>query len=860
MSESKSASNLSFFEIRVPKYSEVSPEAMAACFQALPQIKNSIFDSLLGKEEALTFELVTWNQRIYFMAAVPASITSYFTSQLTAQYPQALISPVGDYLPFFFPENSDQKTQMQVSTFGKIIMANPFYLPLKTYKDFTDIDPLSTILGTLAKADPDDKILVQFVVTAAPKSWQKQGYSVANKLIPTSDPEKVIPHPQKSLIEQKIAQIGFNVDIRALVVSSDKHHAEAVLANLAGSFASVSHGDSNHLKLKIPLLSKRSLFAEIIERKPSFSLSPHVLTAAELATLYHLPNQDLVSIKNIAWGGTLKGEPPENLPIAAGLSDKEKQEINFLARTEFKNQDTVFGIKRVDRRKHIYIIGKTGTGKSTLIANMAINDMRNGEGVAIIDPHGDLCEIVLDYIPKHRLNDVVYLDPNRVDSPFRMNPLEVTQPEQAELVASGIVAIFHKLFSYSWGPRLEYILRNTILTLTAMPNSTLLDVPTILTNTSFRNRVTEKLKDQTLKKFWTDEFNQLDNRGRTEAISPILNKVGQFITSPKIRAILERPHSSVSLEDVMDTGKILLLNLSQGRIGEDNAALLGAMFITKMQLAAMNRVNVPEEQRRDFYLYVDEFQNFATSSFVKILSEARKYRLNLTVANQYTAQVQEDVQKAIFGNIGTLISFLVGSSDARLLNLEFGNIYEESDLVHLNNYEIITKLSIDNHTCSPFAAKTLPLPRSKNSNREKAIRLSLERYGKPNKQKNQPDKIPSEPSREKLQEKIPEDHLERRKQAEAAVHKLTQQGIARYPSNIAKHKSNPQSKKEAGVNASKAEKFKHNNKIGYENKKEANRSQKIGTESQIHDTQINSKNEPHNKVSRRPIYVVEEEK
>jgi len=845
MGNSTFDSKLRFFEIRVPKYSETSPEAMAACFQALPQIHNSLFDKLAGKEEALAFEIVAFNQRIYFMAGVPANFETYFTSQLTAQYPQALISPVGDYLPFFFPQETNVKDKMKTSSFGKMTMAKPFYLPLKIYKDFTDIDPLSTILGTLAKADPEDKILIQFVVTAAPGSWQQEGYRIANKPIPTSDPEKVIPHPQKSLIEQKIAQVGLNTEVRILVVSTNTYRSQAMLTNLAGSFASISHGDGNSLKLSVPLLTKRQLFEEIILRKPSFSLKPHVLTAAELATLYHLPNQALTSIKNIAWGGTLKGEPPENLPIALNATEEEKREINFVARTEFKNRDTVFGIKRVDRRKHIYIIGKTGTGKSTLIANMAINDMRNDEGLAIIDPHGDLCEIVLDYIPKHRLNDVVYLDPNRTDTPFRMNPLEVTEPEQAELVASGIVAIFHKLFAYSWGPRLEYILRNTILTLTAMPNATLLDVPTLLTNTSYRNRIIEKLEDQTLKKFWTDEFNQLDNRSRTDAISPILNKVGQFITSPKIRTILERPHSSVNLEDVMNNGKILLLNLSQGRIGEDNAALLGAMFITKIQLAAMNRVNVPEEKRRDFYLYVDEFQNFATSSFVKILSEARKYRLNLAVANQYTAQVAEDVQKAIFGNVGTIISFLVGSTDARLLNLEFGNLYEETDLVHLDNYEIITKISIDNHTSNPFAARTLPLPRAKNQNREKAIRLSMERYGKPDKKKSEESAQKEDEKGESQPAEIPpqNEHTQRRQDAEEALSKLVKHGIAHH--DAAHHRKQTSSA--------------HTQKGSINKKNNDNRGQKNHLSPAHHSNQKTTEKRQKPTVP-RPIYVVEEEK
>jgi len=726
---------LTFFEIRVPKNSETSPEAMAACFQALPKIHSTLWDRLFAKQQALCLEIVTWNQRIYFMVVVPTQMASYFTSQLIAQYPQALISPVGDYMPYFFTDQP-LKDKMENSAFGQMGLTQPGYLPLKTYKDFHDIDPLSTILGTVAKANPADKILIQLLINAPPKNWQSAGAKIAQTPIPTGEVDRVMPHPQKALIEQKIAQVGFKVGIKVLIAGQSKNQADLTLSHLAGSFASLTHGDGNSLDLVFPKFwQKTGFFKSILERNPAFTPRSNILTATELATLYHLPNQQLASIKNIAWGGILKGEPPENLPVAALLSEEEKKETNFFARTEFKNQKTVFGIKKIDRRKHIYIIGKTGVGKSTMIANMAINDMRHGEGLAVVDPHGDLIDILLDYIPKSRLNDLVYIDPTRTEAPFRMNPLEVKEPEQADLVASGIVAIFHKLFGHSWGPRMEYILRNTILTLTQVSNTTLLDVLKILTDDSYRKKIVDKIEDKALKNFWLNEYAKYPDRFRAEAIAPIQNKVGQFVTSPKIRTILERPHSSIDLDDIMNTGKILLINLSQGRIGEDNAALLGAMFITKIQLAAMNRVSMPEEKRKDFYLYVDEFQNFATSAFIKILSEARKYRLNLAVANQYTGQVEDDVQKAIFGNVGTLISFLVGSADARLLNLEFGNIYDEADLVGLDNFEIISKISIDNKTSTPFPANTLPLPLSSNKNREKAIKLSLERYGKPDKKK-----------------------------------------------------------------------------------------------------------------------------
>ena len=333
-------------------------------------------------------------------------------------------------------------------------------------------------------------------------------------------------------------------------------------------------------------------------------------------------------------------------------------------------------------------------------------------------------------MPSHRINDVAYLDPSDIEYPFHLNPLEVKNTAYRELVSSGIVSIFYKLYHLSWGPRLEYILRNTILTLTSVPNSTLLQVPEILTNEHYRFKVVEKMTDQVLKNFWINEFAKMSPQMRSEAVSPILNKVGQFLSSQTIRNIVGSPTSTVDLEDMMNQGKIVLVNLSQGKLGEDSSALLGAMIITKIQLAAMNRVYVAEGERRDFYLYVDEFQNFATTSFIKILSEARKYRLDLTLANQYIGQIDEDVQKAIFGNAGSIVSFSVGATDARILAKEFGLRYTEEELVGLGNYEAVVKLSIDNQTTSPFSGKTLPLPKSRNQNREKVIRSSRERYGR----------------------------------------------------------------------------------------------------------------------------------
>jgi len=650
-------------EIKVPKESEETPEASAALFASLSNFKSSFLKKLMGRQKSLVFEIGLDKQTISFYAVVEKDFELYFISQLSAQYPKAVVSRVKDYLASW---------PFKKASFGELVLTKPYYYPLKTYDDFKDIDPLSSLLGTLSKAGPDDKALVQISIVPASSSYAGSARKILDAGVSAGEEGKTRAHPQASLIQQKISQKAFQAGIKLLAISVSSEAGKSFLNHVAGSFGNLTSGEGNSLSLKKPKLFKDKFLTALQQREFKYIPKHQYLNILELATIYHLPNENLAKIKNISWGGQIASEPPENLPIAAGLTEAEKENINFFAKTEFKNQVTNFGIKKPDRRRHVYIIGKTGTGKSTLIANMAINDIRNNKGVAVIDPHGDLCKILLDFVPSHRINDVCYLDPADTKYPFRLNPLEVKHKEHAELVASGIVAIFHKLYSYSWGPRLEYILRNTILTLVRRPSSTLVDVPKLLSDDKFRKKVVDKYCDKVLKNFWFKEYEKMSEKFRAEAISPILNKVGQFVTSPMIRGIIGHPHSTVDLEEFMDESKILICNFSQGKLGEDNAALLGAMFIPRIQLEAMNRVRIPEEKRKDFYLYVDEFQNFATSSFIKILSEARKYRLNISVANQYIGQLSEEMQKAIFGNIGTLTSFLVGAQDANHLSREFG--------------------------------------------------------------------------------------------------------------------------------------------------------------------------------------------
>ncbi len=707
--------NLTTLLLKLPRNTEITPESAQTFLAALTQINGvSFFQKLMGaRSQALALEIILSNQQIKFAVTCETDLVPFVETQIQSNYPLVIIEKILD--PIF-------NTSFEVSS---LVLRKGSYYPIKTFSGFTDVDPLASVLSVMAKGEPDKIAIVQYALESVGNGWQSGGQRLAEtgggKKVSETGGTTYIVHPDASVIKEKISFPGFKVTIRVAANSKDIQKA------LLSSFGVFSRSDGNSFSIRRPgMFGKPKALRRLWERSLSDS---QVLNISELATVWHLPS-DKIKTSSIAWGTAVLSEPPENLPTAEGKTEAEMQEINFFGKALYKNHEVTFGIKNRDRQRHIWTVGKTGTGKSTLIATMAVDDLKKGRGLAVIDPHGELCETLMEYVPSERLNDVIYFNPADREFPIALNPLEVVNKDEAELVVSGIVSIFYKLFGTSWGPRLEYILRNTLLTLAYIPSTTLEDVITILTNASFRQRIIDQTTDPVLKNFWVNEFNKMPDKLREESISPILNKVGQFVSSPLIRRIIGQPKSSIRLEEVMDEGKILFANLSQGRLGEDNAALLGAMIITKIQLAAMRRVDIREELRRDFYLYVDEFQNFATTSFVKILSEARKYRLNLYLANQYMAQIPEEVQSAILGNAGSMIAFAVGASDAEIIGKEFSEVFSQGDLVNLSRFQVAIKLMIDWHVTRPFFAHTLPLPDTKLQTREAVIESSRLRWGK----------------------------------------------------------------------------------------------------------------------------------
>ncbi len=525
----------------------------------------------------------------------------------------------------------------------------------------------------------------------------------------------------------KINHLLFDACVRVNVTAPEKYaeEAKAKAEEIASSFRQFTLPQCNGFSATPCRM--RSQYVRGLS-------SPFALSVEEVATLWHVPNI-LVKTPNFDWVVSKKLEPPVDLPV---LEDEVSDpDLTVLGEAVFRGQRQKFGIRTDDRRRHMYTIGKTGMGKSTLLENMIFSDIHAGRGVAVIDPHGDLVEAVMRFIPASRTNDVILFDPADRDYPVSFNMLNCPNPEQRPLVASGLMSVFKKLWPDAFSGRMEYILRNALLALLDAENNSMLGIMRIFVDDAFRAKIMERVTNHLVKSFWEDEYTSWSDKYRTEAIAAVQNKIGQLVTTPLIRNIVGQVVSKVDIRHAMDTGKIILMNLSKGKLGEDNSAFLGSMMVTKFQLDAMSRADIPEKDRRDFFLYVDEFQNFATESFATILSEARKYRLNLTMANQYVNQLligegngNTMLRDAVFGNVGSMVCFQVGSDDAEPLSLQFEEMVLPKDILSLPKYHAYTRLMIRGVPSKPFSVSTLPPPdfEQDDGRMETIRRLSRERY------------------------------------------------------------------------------------------------------------------------------------
>lgn len=772
-------------QVRVPKENEIGPIAAEQIFATLHGIEKefSLWERLMGySSDCVSFEIANIGKSIKFYVAFPEDLRNLIEGQIYAQYPDVEIEESDDY------SMSSDFAKNAIGT--ELKFTDCSINPIKRYPQFEDkltrvaTDPIAGVTGSLVKLeDPQDQAWIQIVVTPLPDKWRiiftkcvrlyKKGvmgnvYTLQNNYGKVFTTRKLWPrivffplyfifwiqgllvtanidlgasegggsfdeadeltsksHEKETAVDammDKVVRLLFEVTVRLVYVPKNNNvqKGKVKVREMVSAFKQFNYPHLNEFEIGDFLYGEKVVndFNHRILKKGL------AMNNEELATIYHLPNL-LVKTPLIYWVQSKKLEPPSGIPTHG-----DKESITTLGKTNFRGSQQVFGIRPDDRRRHVYIIGKTGMGKSTLLENMLYADIMAGRGVGLIDPHGDTADSVLKFIPPNRINDVVLIDPSDNEYAVSFNMLENVEPALRSIVCSGLVGIFKKIYAESWGPRLEHILRNTILALLEYPGTSMLGILRILSDVEYRRKIVQKIEDPVVKSFWLNEFEKMQDRIRVEAISPIQNKVGQFLSSSTIRHIVGQTKSTIDLRFAMDKGKIVIINLSKGKIGEDNSALLGAMFITKFQLDAMSRANIPEKERKDFYLYVDEFQNFATEAFATILSEARKYKLNLTMANQYIAQMPDEVRDAVFGNVGTLMSFQVGFDDAEYISQQYGEEVMPPDLVSLSKYHAYTRLLIDGMPSSTFSLVTLPPPHLEVSVEtiEKVKKVSRERY------------------------------------------------------------------------------------------------------------------------------------
>ncbi len=613
---------------------------------------------------------ISGNQKVLkFFVKLPVEFEVFFQNTFFANFPTSNLELANED-DVNKIEKSEKKQNFISYKNNKNIHWLDFFKSTWTY-----MDPMKDLLSLFANIPENDNLSIFFDMQFKKgKSIWKSIVKILKAIWGTTEKEK---EEMEIHSEDIFMNIGYSIKTQdGFIIEWIKKNFNSVLSIFGGKCSIKSSAK------RIPL---------------SFS---------QAVNFFHIPTKD-VFVKGLEYNVYKKLPYPTNLPTPA---NSNKDELTLLGKTNYRSERVEFGIKKEDKFRHMYVVGKTGTWKSTFLSNMIRSDIQAGNWLCLLDPHGDLVDTVLEHIPKNRINDVVLFDVADTDFPIGFNLLQADNDDEKNRIVSWVVSTFYKLFEHSRGPRLEYILRNVVLTVIEYPNATLMHILRVLVDKDFRAELCEHVTDPVVKRFWEHEFNKWNDRQREEAIWPITNKIWQFLSSKVVRNIFWQPNTKLNVRQAMDEGKIILVNLSKGKIGEDNATMIGSLLVTKIQIDAMSRADIPMEQRKDFYLYIDEFQNFATKAFATILSEARKYKLSLIVANQFTEQLDEDIRAAIFGNVGSIMAFTLGKDDAEIISGQFKGIVSTNDLISLPMFNAYLKLMVDGINSDAFSMMTLPLP------------------------------------------------------------------------------------------------------------------------------------------------------
>lgn len=681
--------NYVLLQVSLPRDNEIKIDAAEQMFSSLSSIKKGGWFSFLRPQEHLTLEIVGLPADIRFYISCPKKLHDLVEKQINGAYPDAEVKEVPEYNIF----SEEGKV-----AFARLKMRNiPFY-PMKVYKDLAT-DPLSSITSALAKMDKGEGATIQILITPAESKWRSAGKAFVSKTKKEeSEPEKArFKMDAKSLeaIDNKCSKPGFETEVRMVVCSTSLEQAKTHLSNLRTAFEQFS-SDLNGFKGRKIWFSASFMTDFLYRYQPMIRWGGKtILSSEELATIFHFPNKT-VETPHIFWLHAKRAPAPAQIPTT-GL---------YLGKSAYRGMEKPVYLSDDDRRRHLYIIGKTGTGKTELLRDLILQDIRAGKGVCLIDPH-DLAEDLLKYIPPERAEDVIYFDIADYERPFGLNLLEADDEQQKHMVATSIINLMYKLYDpYKTGiigPRFEHAIRNAMLTVMYEPGSTFVEVMRCLQDSTFVQELLPKVQDPMVRRYWTDQIAQTADFHKSEVLDYIVSKFGRFVTNKMMRNIIGQSKSSFDFRRVMDEGKILIINLAKGKIGEENSSFLGLVLVPKILIAAMSRQDMPEEQRKDFHLYVDEFQNFATPDFAQILSEARKYRLNLTVANQFIGQIEEEIKNAVFGNVGTIVSFNIGVTDANFIQHWFAPVFNESDLINIERFNVYIKTIVNNEPVPPFS-------------------------------------------------------------------------------------------------------------------------------------------------------------